>query len=222
MFRLTISPDDPEPDVIRQAVGVLTRGGVVAFPTDTLYGLAVDPRRDDAVERLFALKRRDGRVAVPLVASDVAQALAAAELGPADVLLADAFWPGPLSIVVPARPMVSRLALGGGRTVAVRVPAHPVARALAAAFGFCVTATSANLSGARPAIAADEICGLAQAGSIAGWIPSVIPSVTDVLLLDAGALPGGPPSTIVEMRADGPALIRAGAIAWDRVLKSLQ
>ena len=149
-----------------------------------------------------------------LVASDVEQAREAAELGPADGRLAAAFWPGPLSIVVPARPMLSRLALGGGRTLAVRVPAHAVARALAAAFGFCITATSANVSGARPAIAADEICRLAQPGAIGGW--------NDVLLLDAGALPAGPPSTIVEVRADGPALIRAGAIAWDRVLKSLQ
>jgi len=214
MLHLAISPHHPDPGVIRQAVEVLTRGGVVAFPTDTLYGLAVDPRRDDAVERLFALKRRDGRVALPLVASDVEQAREAAELGPADGRLAAAFWPGPLSIVVPARPMLSRLALGGGRTLAVRVPAHAVARALAAAFGFCITATSANVSGARPAIAADEICRLAQPGAIGGW--------NDVLLLDAGALPGGPPSTIVEVRADGPALIRAGAIAWDRVLKSLQ
>jgi len=214
MRTLSVSPDDPDPDVIRQAVEVLARGGIVAFPTDTLYGLAVDPRRDDAVERLFALKGRGGRVAVPIVAADVEQVLAAAELGPAEARLAASFWPGPLSMVVPARAMLSRLTLGGGRTVAVRVPDHAVARALAAAFGFCVTATSANASGARPAIAADEIREFVQAGSV--------PEGIEVVLLDAGVLPGGLPSTIIEVRADGPALIRAGAITWDRVLKSLQ
>jgi len=210
MLHLTVSSDTPESGAIRQAVDVLRRGGIVAYPTDTFYGLAVDPRRDDAVEGLFALKERNAGEAVPLIAADLDQARAAAVFGPSQVLLADAFWPGPLSIVAPARERLSTLALGGRSTVAVRVPAHPAARALAAAFGFCITATSANRSGEPPASAAHDILTLARRGAAID------------LLLDAGALPGGAPSTIVELRADGPALIRAGAIAWERVLKSLE
>lgn len=217
MILLPISPHVPDPGAILEAVGVLQRGGIVAFPTDTFYGLAVDPRRGDAVERLFALKGRHGALAVPLIASDIDQALAAGEFRPADVVLADVFWPGPLSIVVPARPVISRAALGAGRTVAVRVPDQAVARALAAAFGFCITATSANLSGASAATSAAEIdAGITRSGE--GWHGGA----TEILILDAGPAPGGAPSTIVELRPDGPALLRAGAIAWERVLKSLQ
>jgi L-threonylcarbamoyladenylate synthase len=186
---------------------VLRAGGIVAFPTDTLYGLAVDPRRDDAVERLFALKGRRADAAVPLVAGDNEQAAAAGELGPGEMRLAAAFWPGPLSLVVPARGQISRAVLAADGTVAIRVPAHAVARALALAFGFCITATSANASGHAPAASAD---------AVAGTLLNLD------LLLDGGSAPGGLPSTIVSLQGSAPTLVRAGAIAWERVLKSLQ
>src|SRR5688500_12967513 len=107
MIRIVLSPDDPDPRAIAQAVEVLAGGGVVAFPTDTLYGLAVDPRQDAALEKLLALKGRDRAQAMPLVAADVSQATAAGRFGPLELRLAAAFWPGPLSIVVPARQQVS-------------------------------------------------------------------------------------------------------------------
>jgi L-threonylcarbamoyladenylate synthase len=189
------------------AVTVLRSGGVVAFPTDTLYGLAADPRRDDAIERLFALKGRRPDAAVPLIAADLAQAMEAGEFGVKELTLANAFWPGALSIVVSARSSISRAALGGGTTVAIRVPAHQVARELAAAFVFAITATSANASGRPAAETADDV---AQA----------VPEVD--LILDGGRVTGGPASTIVRLDGETPVLVRAGAIAWDRVLKSLQ
>jgi L-threonylcarbamoyladenylate synthase len=192
---------------ISEAVAVLRSGGVVAYPTDTFYGLAVDPRRDDAIEKLLALKGRGRGSAIPLVAADLDQARAAGELGADEMRLAAAFWPGPLSIVVRASPALSRLGLAGGNTVALRVPAEPVARALAAAFGFCVTATSANASGAPPAESPGDV-----AAALLGL---------DVLI-DGGRVPGGAPSTIVALGEDGPVLLRAGAVAWDRVLKSLK
>lgn len=194
-------------DGIAQAALVLQSGGVVAFPTDTLYGLAVDPRREDAVERLFALKGRPADAAIPLVAGNLEQAQMAGHFGLLDLRLAHEFWPGPLSIVVAASASMSRGVLGGGTTVAVRVPAHEVARALARAFGFAITATSANASGQRPAESADDV---------ARGLPDVD------LVLDAGRVAGGAPSTIVRFDGDTPTLVRAGAIAWDRVLKSLQ
>jgi L-threonylcarbamoyladenylate synthase len=207
MIRVRVAAVDPDPRAIAQAIEVLAGGGVVAFPTDTLYGLAVDPRRDDALEKLFALKGRDRAAAVPLIAADAEQARAAGQFGPREMRIGTAFWPGPLSVVVPARPIISRSALGGRHSVAIRVPAHAVARALTAGFGFCLTATSANPSHLPPAESADRVA------EILGEID---------LLLDGGSTPGGLPSTIVSVDDDGPVLVRAGAIAWERVLKSFQ
>lgn len=208
MTRLTVDPRGPDPAAIAAAVDVLHADGIVAYPTDTLYGLAVDPRRDRAVKRLFSVKARDHGSAVALIAADVMQAQEAGGFGPQEMVLARAFWPGPLTIVVPVSGTLSRWLTGDLRTVGVRVPAHAVARALAVAFGWCITATSANLSGRPPAMTADEV-----AAALDGRVDAVV---------DAGPAPGGPPSTIVEVAEGRPVLLRSGAIAWDRVLESLK
>ena len=207
MRRVMSDPDAPDPGAIAEAVEVLRRGGVVAYPTDTLYGLAVDPRSDAAVERLFALKGRDAASAVALIAADAAQAGHAGELGVLERRLAEAFWPGPLTIVVPASPTLSSLLAPRG-TLGVRVPDHAVARAIARGLGECVTATSANRSGE-------------PAPSTAAGVVRALPDGVD-LLLDAGPARGGAPSTIVEVLGSGLTLHRAGAIPWDRVLESVQ
>ena len=203
-----VDPMSPDLTVVEEAVDVLRRGGVVAYPTDTLYGLAVDPASDAAVRGLFALKGRDAAAAIALIAADQAQAEHAGRFGATERRLAAAFWPGPLTIVVPARPAIARELLGVGTTIAVRVPAHPVATALAAELGFCITSTSANRSGHVPATTAEQV-----AIDLGGAID---------LVLDGGPSPGGPPSTIVELTPHGPRLIRAGAVPWERVLESLQ
>ena len=207
MHRVTVDAEHPNAAGIAAAVDVLRAGGIVAFPTDTLYGLAVDPRSEEAVARLFALKGRDVRAAVPLIAADLDQAKLAGEFGRRERRLAAAVWPGPVSIVIPPWPGVARGVFGEQKAIAIRVPAHAVARRLAAAFGFCVTATSANAAGQPPAV---------SAAAVGAALPDVD------FLLDAGDAPGGPPSTIVAFDRDGPVLVRAGAIPWDRVLKSLQ
>ena len=207
MQRIILSAEHPDRAAIARAASVIDAGGVVAYPTDTVYGLAVDPRRDEAAERLFGLKGRDPGVAVPLIAADAEQAFAAGHFGARERRLAAECWPGPLSIVVPAGAGLSRGVLGGRDTVAIRVPAHAVARALAGAFGFCITATSANRSG-EPAAESPE------------GIEESLPDVDQ--LLAAGLAPGGPPSTIVAFDEHGPVLVRAGAFAWDRVVKLLR
>ena len=171
----------------------------------------MDPRRDDAVARLFAAKGREPSAAVPLIAASIDQAQEAAILGDREIRLARTFWPGPLTIVVPARSGIAPAVLAGGTTVALRVPAHAVARALAAVFGFCITATSANRSGDPPAVTGADVSAALETSI----------DLLDVLL-DAGAATGGPPSTIVEMAESGPRLVRAGAVAWSRVLESLE
>ena len=194
-------------DAIERAAALIRRGLVVAYPTDTLYGLAVDPRDRDAVRRLFALKGRPETSALTLIAADFAQAGAAMHMSPLAHRLAMRWWPGPLTIVDAAAPGLAPEALAGGLTVGVRVPASSTATALAAAAGFCVTATSANRSGASAASTAEQVA-------------AALPDVDAIL--DADAAPGGPPSTIVHAAGDRPILIRDGAIAWDRVLESLQ
>lgn len=194
-------------DAVDQAVALIHHGRVVAYPTDTLYGLAVDPRNADAVRRLFALKGRPETSALTLIASDAAQAARAARFSPLAERLAARWWPGPLTIVIAAAPGLAPETLAGGHTVGVRVPGSELARTLAAAVGFCITATSANPSGAPPASGAQQV---------AVSLPRVD------AIIDGGDAPGGAPSTIVNAAGEEPILLREGAIPWDRVLKSLE
>src|SRR5688500_3331046 len=157
MNRFTVTAHDPDPAAIAEVATIIRGGGVVAFPTDTLYGLAVDPRHDEAVERLFGVKGRQPGVPLPLIAADIDQARQVGTFGDVAMRLARAFWPGPLTIVVPAASGVSSQALGGGNTVGIRVPAHEVATSLCRFAGMCLTATSANLSGNLPPASVSEI-----------------------------------------------------------------
>jgi L-threonylcarbamoyladenylate synthase len=193
---------------VERAGEVLRSGGVVAYATDTLYGLAVDPCSHAAVARLFAVKDRQPGHAVPLIAADLHQAEQVAIFDHVARRLAAAFWPGPLSLVLDARPGLDEAVLADDRSIAVRVPDSAVARALASRFGGCITSTSANLSGRPPTAVPDDV-----ARELAGRLD---------LLLDTGPAPGGAPSTIVDARGGSVRLVRAGAIAWDRVLRSVQ
>ena len=205
---LRLDPERPDGETLRAAVDALAAGEVVAFPTDTLYGLAVDPRRPDAARRLFALKRRPAGQAAPLIAADAGQIeRVARKVNRLARRLAERWWPGPVSIVLDASPALDPLLLTEAGTVAVRVPAHPLARRLAADFQHPITATSANRSGSPPA---------ADAAAVAAGLGSGL----DVLV-DGGPARGGAPSTIVDARGDAPALVREGAVGWERVLQSL-
>lgn len=205
--RCRLDPATCVDDDLQQAAAWLRAGLIVAYPTDTYYGLAVDPTSPDAVRRLFALKGRDARLALPLIAASIEQVAEA--IGPlrgASADLARRFWPGPLSLILDAPPTIALDVHGGAGTVAVRVPAHRIARALASAFGAPITATSANRSGHPPAANVDVLDDLS--------------SDDRVFVVDGGASPGGAPSTIVDARKDVPQCIRAGAIDWERVLGS--
>lgn len=228
MLRIAVDRADPPADAVRRAAAVIARGGIVAFPTDTLYGLAVDPFSLPAVERLFAVKGRTAGQAVALVAADIEQV--EAWLGPlsrAARRLARRFWPGPLTILVDTRLeplrhgcsrhgrshddgsaqaragcLVPGIAAADG-TVGIRVPDHAVARALCRAVGRPLTATSANLSG-EPASADPDTVGRALGARID-------------LLLDAGPTSGGAASTIVAAVGDELRLVRPGAVDWDTI-----
>jgi L-threonylcarbamoyladenylate synthase len=206
-LRILIEPAHFDPAVLDPAIDALHSGGIVAYPTDTLYGLAADPRRADAVLRVFELKGRSDTSALTLIAADAEQASGAAFFTARTAALARNVWPGPVTIVAPARSGLAPEGLAGGGTVGIRVPRHEVARALAQRFGFCVTATSANRSGEAPTADPDVVL-------------RTLPAVD--VLIDAGFAPGGAPSTIVDATGDALRLVREGAVAWDRVLESQQ
>jgi len=209
MRRVLVDPDAPQRDAIQEAAGCIRRGGLVAVPTDTLYGLAVDPFNAAAVGRVFAVKGRDAGEALPLIAADARQVIAhLGGLPEAGRRLADRFWPGPLTLVVGAPRMLARAVTGGTGTVGVRVPAHDVARAICAACDHPITATSANISGS-PASADPDV------------VERTLGDRLD-LLIDTGPTPGGAPSTIVDVTAPTPRLIRAGAIRWAEIESWLQ
>ena len=205
---LRVDPVVPEVAVVRKAAAVLAAGGLVAFPTDTFYGLAIDPRMPGAVEQLLRVKTRSTAAGIPLIASDLAQV--ESDLGALTLSsgrLARRFWPGPLTLVVDASAALDPRLLAGGETIAVRVPDHAVARALAAALGHPITSTSANRSRVSPPTTA------------AGVVTALGSELT--LVLDAGPSPGGAPSTIVDARGTNPLLLRAGVVPWDCVVQSL-
>jgi L-threonylcarbamoyladenylate synthase len=146
---------------------------------------------------------------LPLIAASADQVVSrCGALNAASARLARVFWPGPLSLVLDAPQWIADAVHAGTRTVAVRVPAHMVARALAERFGSLITSTSANLTGQPPASAASSLAPMAADAR--------------VLVIDGGDTPGGAPSTIVDVRGARAVCVRAGAIAWNRVLESLE
>jgi L-threonylcarbamoyladenylate synthase len=202
--RVFVDPAAPQRDAIEEAAKWIASGGVVAIPTDTLYGLAADPFSPEAVARIFAVKGRGGDRALPLIAADLAQAaLHLGRLSETGERLAQRYWPGPLTLLVAAPRALARDVHGGSGKVGVRVPRDEVARAICRAVGTPITATSANISGAGAT---------ADPGDVERTLGSRID-----LLVDAGPTPGGPPSTIVDATQTPPALVRAGAIEWDEI-----
>lgn len=205
MQRLVVDPARIDRDVIRRVADVLRGGALAVIPTDTLYGLAANPFDAAAIHRVYTVKRRDVGQGLPLIAASRAQAERA--LGPLNeraARLANRFWPGPLTLLVPRPASLGADVTGGTDRVAIRVPAHGVARALCEACGTLLTATSANISGQPPSHDPDVVVRRSPAG-------------IDVLL-DAGLTPGGAPSTIVDVTGAEPALVRPGAISWEDVL----
>ena len=183
-----------------RAVEVLRAGGVVAIPTDTLYGLAASAFDADAVHRIFEIKGRDRSAALPLLLGDPEDvSLYASPVPGAAWRLIERFWPGPLTIVLPRTDRVPEDVTGGRSTVALRVPDHPVPRHLARRLGTPITGTSANMSGAEPARSAAGV-----ARQLGGMLDMVF---------DGGTLPESPPSTIVDLATSPPRVVRSGAIS---------
>jgi L-threonylcarbamoyladenylate synthase len=193
--------DEAAPDlgVMRQAAQLLRAGALVAFPTETFYGLGAAGLNAAAARRVFAAKGRPPSMPLLLLVDSRAMAASVAASIPAHAAeLMERHWPGALSLVLRAGPGVPVEVTAGTGTVGVRVSAHPVARALVRALGEPVTAPSANPTGGTPPVTAAEV--LAH-----------LDGVVD-LILDAGATPGGAPSTVLDVTVNPPRLLRQGAV----------
>jgi len=196
---VAVDLDAPSAAALEEAAAVLRADGLVAFPTETFYGLGASALRPAAVRRIFAIKGRpEGNPLLVLVDSVAMAERLTINVPPRARVLMDRHWPGPLTLVLRARPDIPPEITAGSGTIGVRLSAHPVARALVTALGGPVTAPSANLSG-RPAPT--------TAAEVAAAFGAALP-----LVLDGGATPGGRPSTVLDVTVDPPRVIRAGAI----------
>jgi L-threonylcarbamoyladenylate synthase len=197
-----------EPRAIEKAVQVLEVGGLVAFPTDTVYGVGAHAFSPQPVEKIYQVKGRPLDKAIPLLLAS-AQSLpeVAQDITPEALHLTERFWPGPLTVVLRRKPVVPDIVTGGGLTVALRVPDHAFTLGLIQAVGSPLATTSANLTG-RP----DPLTAQAVADYLEGRID---------LILDGGRCPGGIPSTVVDLTRTPPAILRSGAISREELEQEL-
>lgn len=197
------------PDAVQQAQAALAAGQLVLFPTDTVYGLAARADDETAVAKLFAAKQRPEEKALPLLLADAEQlAEVAAEVPAAARVLAEAFWPGPLTIVLRKNAIISDLVTGGLGTVGVRVPDLAIARSILRACGFPIAVTSANLSGDRPA------CTVAD-------LPQALRAQVSIII-DGGHCAGQTPSTVADVTTDPPRILREGPISAEAIRQALR
>ena len=186
---------------LEAAIGVLRGKGVVACPTDTLYGLGADAFCDEAVERVYAIKGRSRNVPLPLLVGSVEDLDQVATSIPNLAWeLVKHFWPGPLTLILSKSPKVPYLVTGGGESVAVRMPRHEVPLGLVRGLGRPITGTSANPTGGPDPVTANDV-------------RSLLGDRVDYIL-DGGPAPAGSPSTIVDLTGSKPRLVRHGALPY--------
>ena len=189
---------------VEEGISILKGGGVVAFPTDTVYGLGACASNEQAVERVYELKKRPRNMALPLLLANVSQIGEVAEnMSQVAWLLALHFLPGALTLVLPKSDSLPDIITAGGGTIAVRIPAHPVPVALAEGLGAPIVGTSANLSGKPSVLTASDV--YSQFGDNID------------LVIDGGRCPGGRESTIVDAAGETPVILREGAIAREEL-----
>lgn len=195
---IRVDPAAPDGAALGEAAAVLKNGGVVAFPTETFYGLGAAALDRRAVRRIFELKGRPETKPLLVLVDSIGMAGTVAEVGDRARALAARYWPGALTLVLRARPHVPEEVTAGTGTIGVRVSPHRVAQGLVRALGGPVTAPSANPSGLEPPPTA--------AGVLAHFEGTV------EMVLDGGPTPGGEPSTVLDLTVEPPRVLRQGVI----------
>ena len=189
---------------LEEAKNVYASGGVIGFPTDTFYGLGVDPLDSLAIEKIFNIKSRDKNKPILLLIGETAQlSLIVGKISPIAETLMEFFWPGPLTLLFEAKNNLPQSLLGNGNTVGVRFPMSKLSVQLLKGIGFPITATSANVSGGDDCRSGQELL-------------DTIGKQLD-LVLDGGVAPGGKASTIIDSTCYPPKLVREGALAREQI-----
>ena len=194
---------------VKQATTILKQGGIVACPTDTVYGVVAAINIERAVARVYQIKGRPHSQALPILLADKSQIAEVAKVVPPLAWrLADKFWPGALTIVLFKSASVPDIITGGGKTIAVRIANHPIPIAIARGLGVPIVGTSANLSGSPSALTAEEV--RSQLGDRVD------------LIIDGGRCPGGRESTIIDLAGETPLILRQGAIPLEEIKQLFQ
>ena len=191
---------------VEQAITILKQGGIVACPTDTVYGMGAAINIESAVERVFQIKGRPHSRALPILLAEKYQIAEVAKIVPPLARrLADRFFPGALTIVLPKADSVSNIVTGGRKTIAIRIADHPIPIAVVRGLGVPIVGTSANLSGSPSALTAEEV--RAQLGDRVDMI------------INGGKCPGGWESTIIDLSGETPRILRQGPISMEELKK---
>jgi len=203
-----IDPQNPDPNVITAAVALIKKGGVIAFPTRCLYGLGVAALNSDAIEKIYQIKKRSVDKAIPVLIPDrhVLDRLTH-QIPAAAAAIMERFWPGKVTLVFKATDLLPSILTAGTGKIGIRLPGHPVAKALTKNYKGPLTATSANLSGQR---------GYSRISDFDTTVSEHLD-----LILDAGPLKGGAGSTVVDVTADKPVILREGVISTKEILEAV-
>ena len=206
-YLVKIGSDESLREGINEAVKVISEGGIVAFPTESFYGLGVDATNPHAIKRLFRIKKRDPDLPILILISSLRRLPKyVASIPPGAKRIGKEFWPGGLTMIFRSSPVLPSVLTAGKGKVGIRVPSHPLANALSRAVDVPITGTSANISRRPPCIMADQ----------------VVECLGDDLdlILDGGITEGGYPSTILDVTCDPPLIIREGIIRAEEIIKS--
>jgi len=194
---------------IEKAVEILRKGGVVAYPTDTVYGLGTGIYNESGIRRVYEIKKRSSGVALPVLLADISQLREVArDLSPQAWRLINQFMPGGLTLIVYRSLVISDLITAGGNTVAIRIPDHPVPRALIQGLGSPIVGTSANISGKPTLISAEDV-------------RSELGKSVD-LVIDAEPAPNGRESTVIDLAGDIPVVLREGALSRAKIAEIVE
>ena len=194
-------------EAIKAAAHLMVQGGVVVYPTETVYGIGCVPSDPDAAQRICELKGRADKP-LPLICADIEAARKVVEMSPEAEKLAAKFWPGPLTLVLPSKVKYSMWIQRGAKTLGVRVSPYPVAQRLAKAAGGVIVSTSANVSGEEPARSAEEA-------------KKIFGNRVDIIL-DGGPSPGGESSTVVDLSGEEIWLLRKGPVSGEEIMAALR
>ena len=208
---IKINPQNPEIEIIQEAVNIIKQGGTIVCPTDTVYILGVDALRPDAIERLFKIKKRPLAKPAPIFIRDIEMAKKLAFIDRKREKFLAVVWPGPITVVLEKRSIVPDILTANKRTVGLRIADYLVIQLLMEQLNTPLTATSANLSGQSPLICAEEITRIFQKNY-----------PRPDLILDAGCLAPSPASTVLDLTGSRPKILRVGPVSKKDRLKFLE